>query len=99
VKVELLEVEVPDKTQSSVTFTLKTDSWHSLGGRGISSANSDARTVSAFVDKNDLRPNFAAFSFSEYEILREQFILTHILLSFELFLSVTVELKYTLYWN
>jgi hypothetical protein len=97
--VELFEVEVTGKNHSSVTFTPKTGSWYSLVGRGILSAHSTTRTVSAFVDKNFLRPNFAAFSFSECEILREQLILTYLLLSFELFLSVTMELKYALDWN
>jgi hypothetical protein len=63
------------------------------------SAHSAARTVSAFVDKNAFRPNFAAFNSSEYEILREQLFITNILLSFEMYLSVLVELKYALNWN
>jgi len=63
------------------------------------SAHSAARTVSAFVDKNVFRPNFVVFISSQYEILREQLILTHILLSFEMYLCVMVELKYALNWN
>lgn len=63
------------------------------------SAHSAARTVSAFVDENVFRPNFAALIPSEYEILREQLILTHIFLDFEMYLFVMVELKYALGLN
>ena len=71
-----LLAKVTDKYHPPSHLYRKQGSWYSLGGRGILSAHSAARTVSAFVDKNVFRPNFPAFNSSEYEILRERLILT-----------------------